>query len=447
MATTTSPTHALAGPALDNRRIAAALIDLAAPLLAAVALIVTGLLTPAVALVLFGWTLYYFFALESAGGQTVGKRAMNLKVISADDGGEPTLQQYAMRTLARVIDTFGIGLLVMLGTGDKRQRLGDIAARTSVVDADGADAAGADAFDAAHLHARTSAPEPAAAPEPEAKPKRSRPGLGGPELKMPSFGRSKAPKAPKAPKEPKPVKAAKVKSGRPSLGGPELKMPSFGRSKAPKAPKEPKPAKEKKGRPSLGGPELKMPSFGRKKNQIVMPEPAAPEPEQHVPEPEAPVMPEPVAQEPPAQPPVPEVKPFDPFAADAPEPSVEVVGHGEPEPEPEAPEPPAPEIMEREVPDVEIVRDDPPAEPPAPEPMRPSIPAVPPPPADEPLPAAAEHEPDRQPEPEPEVDPEPQHVDGVRDDGSSRVHVKPIETVSAMELLMREAEEQDQHSR
>ena len=38
-------------------------------------------------------------------------------------------------------------------------------------------------------------------------------------------------------------------------------------------------------------------------------------------------------------------------------------------------------------------------------------------------------------------------MEGVRDDGSSRVHVKPIETVSAMELLMREAEEQDQHSR
>ena len=37
--------------------------------------------------------------------------------------------------------------------------------------------------------------------------------------------------------------------------------------------------------------------------------------------------------------------------------------------------------------------------------------------------------------------------EGIRDDGSSRVNVKPIETVSAMELLMREAEDQDQHSR
>ena len=198
---------------------------------------------------LAGWTLYYFFALESGGGQTVGKRAMNLKVVSADDGGEPTMQQYAMRTLARVIDTLGIGLLVMLGTGDKRQRLGDIAARTSVVDAHGAEAAGVDAFDAAHLHARTPAPEPAASPEPEAKPKRSRPGLGGPELKMPSFGRSKAPKGPSPRRSPS---RPRSKSGRPSLGGPELKMPSFGRSKAPKAPKEPKP-REGEVRPAVAG--------------------------------------------------------------------------------------------------------------------------------------------------------------------------------------------------
>ena len=74
-----------------------------------------------------------------------------------------------------------------------------------------------------------------------------------------------------------------------------------------------------------------------------------------------------------------------------------------------------------------------PEEAPAPEPA---------PPAPEPLPAARGHpppesKPDRAPAPEPE------HVEGIRDDGSSRVNVKPIETVSAMELLMREAEEQD----
>src|SRR3712207_4367782 len=104
MASTTSPTHSLAGPELDNRRIAAGAIDLAPPLLAAVALLMADLLTPAVALVLVGWTLYYFFALESGGGQTLGKRAMNLKVVSAA-GGEPTMKQYALRTVTRVVDT------------------------------------------------------------------------------------------------------------------------------------------------------------------------------------------------------------------------------------------------------------------------------------------------------------------------------------------------------
>ncbi len=416
MATTTSPTNALPGPDLDNRRIAAAAIDLAAPALAAVALLASGLLTPAVAVVLVGWVLYYFFALESGGGQTVGKRAMDLKVVSAD-GGEPTMEQYAQRTLARVVDMTGIGLLVMLRSGDQRQRLGDMFAHTSVMDVKTAEGEMADSFDVAPLQA-----EPAA---PAAKPKRSRPGLGGPELKLPSFGRSKAPKEPK---EPKP---AKEKKGRPGLGGPELKLPSFGRSKAPKEPKEPKPAKEKKGRPSLGGPELKLPSFGRKKHKPTFPEPEpftfAPEPE---PEPAQEHAPEPA----PEPEPEPEVKPFDPFAADAPEPSVEVVAHDEPEPEPspEAPEPPAPEIMQGDGPDIEIIRDDVPEEPPAPRPAPPTPP--------EPLPAA-QHSPPPEPQQAPAPTPEPEHVEGIRDDGSPRVNVKPVETVSAMELLMREAEE------
>ncbi|HYI36694.1 MAG TPA: RDD family protein, partial [Thermoleophilaceae bacterium] len=235
MATSTSPTHALAGPALDNRRIGAAAIDLAAPALAGIALFVTDLLTPATALVLVGWTLYYFFALETGGGQTLGKRLMNLKVVSAD-GGEATMHQYAMRSLVRVIDLPGIGLVAMLGSGDRRQRLGDMVAHTSVVDASGPDLAQMDAFDAAHLNAQATPVE--AEPKPAKPAKSGRPSLGGPELKMPSFGRSKTPKEPKAPKEPKPAKSAK--SGRPSLGGPELKMPSFGRSKTPKEPKAPK---------------------------------------------------------------------------------------------------------------------------------------------------------------------------------------------------------------
>lgn len=428
----TSPTHSLEGPALDNRRIAAALIDLAAPVVAAVALIAAGLLTPATGLVLVGWTLFYFFALESGGGQTLGKRAMRLRVVS-DQGGDPSMQQYATRTLTRVVDTPGIGLVAMLVTGDKRQRLGDMAARTSVVDGQslGVPTAQMDAFDAAHAHstALTQPSEPA-----EAKPKRSRPGLGGPELKMPSFGRSKAPKAPKAAKAAKAPKAPK--QGRPTLGGPELKMPSFGRSKTPKAAKAPKPAKE--GRPTLGGPEIKMPSFGRRKQKPVAP----PEPEEFAPAP-APA-PDPMPVEPIVADPEPEIQ-IDPFSEAAPEPVVEVVSHGEPEPEPEADVPAEPEIMSQDVPDVEIVREIP-EEPPAPDvaPPRVPVPAA----ASRPLiPAIPAIEIEPEPESGREPDPEPEHVEGIRDDGSSRVHVKPIETVSAMELLMREAEEQDRNGR
>ena len=49
----------------------------------------------------------------------------------------------------------------MLATGDRRQRLGDMAARTSVVDAQAehdADGVHMDAFDAAHMHAQTAPP-------------------------------------------------------------------------------------------------------------------------------------------------------------------------------------------------------------------------------------------------------------------------------------------------
>lgn len=374
MATSSPSTHAQTGPALDNRRMAAAAIDLAAPALAGVVLYAADLLTPAVALVLVGWVLYYFFALESSGGQTVGKRAMNLKVVTAQ-GGDPTMQQYGVRTLARVVDMPIIGLGVMLATGDKRQRLGDIAAHTEVVDAAAAPAA--DAFDVADLQVAPAPPD--------------------------------------------------AKRSRRTLGGPELKLPSFKRSKAAKAPKSPKPQKEKKaGRPTLGGPEIKLPSLRRRKKEPVFfePEPETPEPFTRQPEPEPPA-PAPPAPAPPA-----------------PEPSVEVVGQDRPVPAIEEPEPPAPSIMEGDAPEVEVVPSDvTPDQPPAPEPLPPSIPAVPAiepePPAEEPLPAAAQQPPG------PAEEPEPQHVDGVRDDGSSRVNVKPIETVSAMDLLMRDAQDQD----
>ena len=122
------------GPALDNRRVAAALIDLVVPAALVLAAYAAGLeLTAAVVLVIAGWTLFYFFALETDGGQTLGKRAMGLRA-SRPDGQPADTRQVAIRTVLRVID-HPLGLVVMAVTGDRRLRLGDLAAGTVVTEA------------------------------------------------------------------------------------------------------------------------------------------------------------------------------------------------------------------------------------------------------------------------------------------------------------------------
>ena len=133
------------GPHLDNRRIAAALIDLAVPLAMGLLAYAAGLsLSPGVLLVVVGWALYYFFALESGDGQTLGKRAMKLRVVSAD-GTPATMEQIAKRTVVRIVDGHIVGLIVMLATGERRVRLGDIVAGTVVTDADESEGAATDA--------------------------------------------------------------------------------------------------------------------------------------------------------------------------------------------------------------------------------------------------------------------------------------------------------------
>jgi uncharacterized RDD family membrane protein YckC len=133
------------GPKLDNRRVLAALIDLII-LAAGGALIgfAAGALNggeaefpPALDVILLAWALYYYFACESGGGQTIGKRVMRLRVVRAD-GGHAGMGEIFVRTILRVIDGIAfylVGLVVMLVTGKRRQRLGDLAAGTVVVDA------------------------------------------------------------------------------------------------------------------------------------------------------------------------------------------------------------------------------------------------------------------------------------------------------------------------
>ena len=133
------------GPKLDNRRVLAAIVDLAIVgagtvliLFAADALASdSGDVRGALSAVILGWALYYYFALESGDGQTVGKKLLKLRVVRAD--GRPAgMREIAVRTVLRVVDGVGayiVGLIVMLATGQRRQRLGDLAAGTIVVDA------------------------------------------------------------------------------------------------------------------------------------------------------------------------------------------------------------------------------------------------------------------------------------------------------------------------
>jgi uncharacterized RDD family membrane protein YckC len=125
----------IGGPALDNKRVTAALIDLV--VVVAVGFLVatlSGSFTTGARVVTVAWVLYYYFALELLTGQTLGKKVMGLRVAQAD-GSPPELRQVAMRTVLRLVDGLGVylvGLIAMLATGQRRQRLGDLAAGTIV---------------------------------------------------------------------------------------------------------------------------------------------------------------------------------------------------------------------------------------------------------------------------------------------------------------------------
>ena len=133
----------VSGPPLDNRRVLAALIDLAivgvagAAILAAAGALggsVSEVGVPLTAVVL-GWALYYYFACESGDGQTVGKRVMKLRVVRTD-GSPAGMREVALRTALRIVDmqfVYLVGLIVMIATGERRGRLGDLVGDTMIV--------------------------------------------------------------------------------------------------------------------------------------------------------------------------------------------------------------------------------------------------------------------------------------------------------------------------
>jgi len=90
-----------------------------------------------VLLVIYG-VLYVFYDLVCElffNGQSVGKRAMKIKVISLD-GAQPGLGQYLLRWTFRIVDfllTSGLGALISVAVTDRKQRIGDIVANTTLI--------------------------------------------------------------------------------------------------------------------------------------------------------------------------------------------------------------------------------------------------------------------------------------------------------------------------
>lgn len=81
--------------------------------------------------------IVYFSTLEWLTGQTIGKKLVGIRVVSKDNHENPSFIAALVRTVLRYVDYIPylfplIGVFLILVT-KKRQRLGDMAAKTYVV--------------------------------------------------------------------------------------------------------------------------------------------------------------------------------------------------------------------------------------------------------------------------------------------------------------------------
>jgi len=120
------------------RRVAAILIDLV--LIGIVTSAVGGVFTriglaSVAGLLGLVITFGYYIYLEGNYGQTIGKMALGLVVVT-EDGGQIDYKPAAIRTVLRIVDVlpilYLIGFVVLLVT-DRTQRIGDLVANTVVV--------------------------------------------------------------------------------------------------------------------------------------------------------------------------------------------------------------------------------------------------------------------------------------------------------------------------
>lgn len=127
-----------------GERIAARLIDLGIFLLLYIFLIILvvtvgkGSNIGLIIMVIIIGASYVFYNLICEifmTGQSVGKRLMKIKVISLD-GSQPTLGQYFIRWIFRIVDfviTGQVGGLICIALTDNKQRIGDLVAGTTLI--------------------------------------------------------------------------------------------------------------------------------------------------------------------------------------------------------------------------------------------------------------------------------------------------------------------------
>jgi uncharacterized RDD family membrane protein YckC len=84
----------------------------------------------------FAVLLLYYGVTEAVWQATPGKALLGLRVVNATDATKPAPGQVTVRTLMRIIDALPIlylvGFVVVLGTGARQQRIGDLLANTTV---------------------------------------------------------------------------------------------------------------------------------------------------------------------------------------------------------------------------------------------------------------------------------------------------------------------------
>lgn len=138
-------------PDVVGRRIGAGIIDIGIAIV--IVLLVGGIIGNDTApdapdsarfgsldrLVIVLLVLGYYFVTETFWAQTLGKRALGIRVARVD-GSRPGPGAIAIRTLLRAVDglpvLYLVGLIAIFATGPRRQRIGDLAAQTRVVASD-----------------------------------------------------------------------------------------------------------------------------------------------------------------------------------------------------------------------------------------------------------------------------------------------------------------------